>query len=223
LQEALVDSDMNVCYTAAMAIGLTGAGDFLEEVLPNLVRTLDDRAVVVRMHVADAIGQLGVAASRPNVIESLLTVLKDHDSLVRSEAAWALGQVAPGRPEFTSPVTLELSKALRDPHWGARCAACEALGHMATGELTDVTLRALCLLVQRDVQAVAVAAAWALGRLSTRCSDPRLVKTLATFWSGMLRSSVELSLGDRKDKAYNYAFEELAQLANRISIQGLRG
>jgi HEAT repeat protein len=89
LAERLKDSDPNVRYSAARALGKYGPK--AKDYVPDLVQALKDRDKTVRMGAAYALGDVGTDAG--DAVAALKEALKDKDPEVRKAAAYALKKV----------------------------------------------------------------------------------------------------------------------------------
>ncbi|MEO0409136.1 MAG: HEAT repeat domain-containing protein, partial [Cyanobacteria bacterium P01_A01_bin.135] len=88
----LNDSDSNVRYSAAEALGKLGQG--LDAVVGGLLNLLNDSDSNVRYSAAEALGKLGQGSDA--VVGGLLNLLNDRYSNVRSRAAETLGKLGQG-------------------------------------------------------------------------------------------------------------------------------
>jgi vesicle coat complex subunit len=89
LAQRLKDSDPNVRYSAARALGKYGPQ--AREYVPDLVQALKDRDKTVRMGAAYGLADVGPDALE--AVPALKEALKDKDAEVRKAAAYALKKI----------------------------------------------------------------------------------------------------------------------------------
>jgi HEAT repeat protein len=121
LVRALGDSDWQVRYAAAQALGQLGE----RAPIDPLVRALGDSDANVRRAAAQALGQLGERAP----IDPLVRALGDSNPDVRQAAAQALQQIAPQRLEV---IALEGEEILVNGKSGA------TLGSLVQGNIAEI-------------------------------------------------------------------------------------
>ncbi|WP_292782031.1 HEAT repeat domain-containing protein, partial [Nostoc sp. NMS9] len=117
---ALKDSDYNVRYHAAKALGKIGNA----EAVPELIAALKDSDSDVRRYAAEVLGKIGNAEAVPE----LIAALKDSDSDVRRYAAEVLGKIG------NAEAVRELIAALKHSESYVRRYAAEALGKIGNAE-----------------------------------------------------------------------------------------
>jgi HEAT repeat protein len=119
LLRALDHRDYWTRAAAIEALGLIAARHGQESIAtPPLLAALQDRSKNVRRAAAQVLGAIGDGAA----LEQLLLLLNDHQATVREAAATALGELGD-----TTAAQALMHIGRRDPDWGVRRAAREAL------------------------------------------------------------------------------------------------
>ncbi|CAK9046925.1 unnamed protein product [Durusdinium trenchii] len=194
LLKALED-EQNAVRRGAAAELLGKMGAAAAEVVPKLLKALEDPDVGVRSRAATALGQIGPAAAE--AVPHLLEVLRDTDRLVRSHAAWALGQIGPAAAEAVPALLRTLPE---DPDLVVRCNVARALGQIgpAAAEAVPQLLKALEG-SDADIELCRLrsSAAEALGQMGPAAAQavPQLIKSLADE-AGILRATAAQALGN---------------------------
>jgi len=114
----------------------TEVTEALEDIVPALIRTLQDSGPTVRANAADALVRIGT----PEAIESVLPVLKQslwsEDPVVRANVANALIEI--GTPEAIEPVLTIFKQALRRENPSVRANATKLLEKIGTPEALKI-------------------------------------------------------------------------------------
>ncbi|WP_335110690.1 NACHT domain-containing protein, partial [Nostoc sp.] len=151
---ALKDSNSDVRYYAASALGKIGNA----EAVPELIAALKDSESDVRGCAASALGKIGNAEAVPE----LIAALKDSESDVRGYAASVLGNI--GNAEAVP----ELIAALKDSNSDVRGYAASALGKIGNAE----AVRGLIAALKDSESDVRYYAASALGKIGNAEAVP---------------------------------------------------
>ncbi len=108
----------------------------VENIVPALIRTLQDSVPIVRANAADALVRIGT----PEAIESVLPVLKQslwsEDPVVRANVANALIEI--GTPEAVEPVLTIFKQALRRENPSVRANVTKLLEKIGTPEALKI-------------------------------------------------------------------------------------
>ncbi|WP_293102808.1 HEAT repeat domain-containing protein [Moorena sp. SIOASIH] len=166
-----------------------------EKAIPELIKSLDNKNLYVRISAASALGEIGTEATidplikflddpDPSVrisaadalgkigtearIEPLIKCLHDQDYSVRRMAVSALGEIG------TEVAINRLIKSLDDPDYSVRRMAPEALEEIGT----EATIDPLIKLLDDDHSDVRGRAAEALGKIGTEATIDPLIKLL---------------------------------------------
>ena len=109
LIQALQNSDVRSSAAQALVqIGTPEAVKATMEILPELIRALQDEHIDVRVNAAKALGQIRSGAK--DAVPALIPLLQDSNGWVRSNAAEALGNIGEGAVDAVSA----LIQALQD-------------------------------------------------------------------------------------------------------------
>ncbi|NEO47750.1 MAG: NACHT domain-containing protein [Moorea sp. SIO4A3] len=135
-----------------------------EKAIPELIKSLDNKNLYVRISAAEALGEIGTEAT----IDPLIKFLDDPDPSVRISAASALGKI--GTEARIDPVI----KCLHDPDYSVRRMAAEAMGEIGTEVAIDRLIKSL----DDPDYSVRRMAAEALGEIGTEATIDPLIKLL---------------------------------------------
>jgi HEAT repeat protein len=191
LQNALNDSDSDVRFQAAIALGEVGN----PQAVDALIAALNHSDSGVRWQAATALGKIGssqainalsaafnnsdstgishVASAlgnigNPQAMDALISALNDSNSEVRKFAVSALGNI--GNPQATDA----LISALKDSNSEVRRNAAEALGRICNPQAVDALISAL-----NDVDYhVRTQAVWTLSTIGNSQAVDALIATL---------------------------------------------
>ncbi len=121
LTAQLASTDVGVRFQAARQV----AADRRADLIPELIRLLDDDIIQVRREALSSIGRLGKVTD--DVIDALLKALADPADPVRRQALVSLRNLAPNNDALFAAVT----KCLHDPTVAIRADAAKTLGVIA--------------------------------------------------------------------------------------------
>jgi HEAT repeat protein len=165
-----------------------------DEVIPGLLKFVEDSDSDVRMMAADALGAIGSEAAIPG----LLKLVEDSNYNVRRSAADALGNIG---DKAAIPGLLKL---VEHSNWNVRRSAANALG-----KITDkAAIPELLKLVEDSDSDVRMMAADALGKITDKAAIPELLKLVEDSDSDVRMMAAD-ALGKITDKA---AIPELLKL-----------
>jgi glyceraldehyde-3-phosphate dehydrogenase type I len=155
---------------AAKALGKIGP--VTDQVIPALIKALEDSDWEVRYYAAKALGKIGPVAK--DAAPALIKVLEDSDSYVRRYAAEALGKIGP----VTDQVIPALVRALKGSDRYVHRYAAEALGKI--GPVAKDAAPALIKALEDSDSYVRRYAAEALGKIGPVTDQviPALVRAL---------------------------------------------
>jgi len=121
LTAQLASTDIGVRFQAARQVAIDNRADLI----PELIRLLDDDIVQVRREAVSSIGRLGKLTD--DVVNALLKALADPADPVRRQALVSLRDLGPNNDALFAAVTL----CLRDPTVAIRADAAKTLGVIA--------------------------------------------------------------------------------------------
>ncbi|MGD9100432.1 MAG: HEAT repeat domain-containing protein [Anaerolineae bacterium] len=208
LLSVLNDEELAVQSAAAEALGMLGRGE--PDVLDALLSTMDDEDSKRRQTAIEALGALG--RGEPDVLNALLATLSDEEIWVQVAAAGALKELGCGE----SDVLNALLSALSDEGLMMRRASAEALGSLGCGERT--VLDALLSALSDEDARVRGVTAWALGELGQ--SEPDVLAALHIALDEE-RNQTNINVGGRVQSVWDFAFEALWKLADKVSTDQL--
>ena len=163
--QSLAEDDYRVSRTAGTALAYVDPGGVS---VPDLLKLLRGKRVVVRRCAAWALGEMGAEEALQPLIAA---VESDRSPVVRQASAWALGKIR--RPE-SAPALIALLGVLDPRYDGARREAAWALGQLKEYSAVEVLETALSDTAS-DVRA---SAATALGEIRSEEAIPKLTATL---------------------------------------------
>ncbi|MFQ6126416.1 MAG: HEAT repeat domain-containing protein [Candidatus Heimdallarchaeota archaeon] len=159
--------------TIASIQGLIHKGLNPAQVMPILLKTLQDEDKKIREEVAWTLGIIGEKVDDPRpVISALLATVLNEDWWVRATAAEALGKLGP-RLEDPAPVVAALVASAQDEAWQLRKMAVKALGELGSQLEDPATVVATLQAGLKDKRKpIRETAAEALGELGSQLEDP---------------------------------------------------
>ncbi|NET80911.1 MAG: NACHT domain-containing protein [Moorea sp. SIO1F2] len=193
-----------------------------EKAIPELIKSLDNKNLYVRISAAEALGEIGTEAT----IDPLIKFLDDPDPSVRISAASALGKI--GTETRIEP----LIKSLDDPDYSVRRMAVSALGEIGTEVAIDRLIKSL----DDPDYSVRKMAVSALGEIGTEATIDRLIKSLddpdssvrerAAEALGKIGTEVAIeplikSLDDPDSSVRGRAAESLGEIGTEMTIEPL--
>jgi len=192
----LYDTDRNVRWRAAIALGATGD----KRAVTFLRRLTHDPDAFVRTKAVAALGHL----ENPRALPDLAVAMEDPDHRVRRQAALALGRV--GR-RMAIPALVK--KGLKDPHPSVRAMAIVALGYVGRAE----GLKAVPPLVKDPDAGVRRVAVQVLDRFL----NPGATKALLAALGDDDEKVRSAAIGSAKDRIRRKPSEVLPLIAGAIA------
>lgn len=141
LLAALKDSEEQVCWRAAWALGKIGS----EQAVDELLVALQDSDQFLRRMAVEALGQIGSQQAVP----ALLNTLEDSDIFTRRGAVEALGQIG------SQEAVAKLQNALQDSDSRVRKRAVKALWKIRSNKAVEALCAASKDSSYKDVRAIA--------------------------------------------------------------------
>lgn len=132
LVETLTDTDANERARSVKTLGKMNS--HTKNIIPHLIKRLEDESWLVKKAAAEVLAQIGIKAH--NAVPPLIKTLRDQDWLVRESSAYALAAVCTTAGSVVGP----LMEALDDNEWQVRKAAATALSTLGSGATPAVTL-----------------------------------------------------------------------------------
>ncbi|NER98448.1 MAG: NACHT domain-containing protein [Symploca sp. SIO1B1] len=163
LIKALEDSDVEVCRSAADALGKIGS-DTAVPALINALEYSNSSNYHLRWNTVNALEKIGSDAAVP----TLINALQYSDSDVRKRAAEALGEIG------SDAAVPALINALQHSDSGVRKRAADALGKIGS----DTAVSALINALEHSNSVVCWNAAEVLGKIGSDSTVPALINAL---------------------------------------------